>query len=117
MGDKMKQNNYNYNDSIAICETALDMLPICDYLEIGASINEIMDNIEADIEARAAEPQMMNLYLYMLDYPEIFYDDPPELFNYMTESEFLMYCQKRFPQIKWGHEIIENYWVKANQWN
>jgi len=38
---------------------------------------------------------------------------PPELFNYMTDDEFLEYCQEKYPDIHWGDEFIERHWVTS----
>lgn len=46
----------------------------------------------------------------MKDHPDIF-GKPPELFNFMLDYEFLKYCSKKYPEIHWGHENIERYWV------
>ena len=34
-----------------------------------------------------------------------------DIFNWITEDEFIDYCRQRFPDIKWGHETIEKYWI------
>jgi len=33
------------------------------------------------------------------------------IFNWMGSDEFLQYCQKRYPQIKWRTEIIERTYI------
>lgn len=105
------KKKFSYAESIEICEKVLDMIPIQTYLGLGLEPNDIMWDIECDLHAGIKDGRTLPIYIYMLDYPEIFGDDPPELFNYMTDVEFMTYCQKRFPEIKWGHETIERYWV------
>ena len=106
-------NKYGYHKSIEICEQALDMLDVKYFLQSGKSVNSIMDELEAYIYNFVAENEDANkVFSFMLEYPEIFCDDPPELFNYMTDDEFLNYCKKRFPEIKWMYECIERYWVQ-----
>ena len=46
----------------------------------------------------------------MKKYPQIF-GNPPEIFNYIGQDEFIEYCIKRYPEVRWGHEVIERFWV------
>jgi hypothetical protein len=33
----------------------------------------------------------------------------------MSQDEFMEYCKKRYPEVKWGYEFIERYWVANNE--
>ena len=57
-----------------------------------------------------------NVEEYMKQYPSVF-DNPPDIFNYMSQDEFMEYCKKRYPEIKWGYEFIERYWVASDGHN
>ena len=52
----------------------------------------------------------------MKQYPEVFSENA-ELFNYMTDYEFIEYCKKRYPEVIWASEFIERYWVANNGTN
>ena len=105
------RKEYSYTESIKICEKALDMLNIKSFLIIEEELHNIMRAIEDYIDDGDGE-DIQKVEEFMEQYPEIFHN-PPELFNYMTEDEFLGYCQKRFPEIYWGHEVVENYWISG----
>ena len=107
-------NIMNYTETIQIIEKALDKLTIKDFLEqsLGDELTEIMKNLEESLEYEFSQGNGKEVYEYMKQYPEIF-GNPPELFNYMDEYEFLEYCQKKFPEIYWGHEIVEKYWISG----
>ena len=101
--------NYNYEQSIQICEEALDLMNVKNFLEDNEEVKIIMNNIE---ESYNAYPHCSkNVTNFMLQYPEIFGKDDPQLFNYMNQDEFINYCEKRYPNIHWGYETIERYWV------
>ena len=105
------KEKYSYTESIEICEKALDILNIKQFLLIGEEVYDIMHAIEDYIEDGDGE-DVWKVEYFMKEYPEVFYN-PPELFNYMTEDEFLEYCKKRYPEIHWGYECIERYWVSG----
>lgn len=105
------KEKYNYTESIEICEKALDILDIKQFLLIGEEVYDIMHAIEDYVDDGDGE-DIWKVELFMKKYPEIF-ANPPALFNYMTEDEFLEYCKKRYPEIHWGYECIERYWVSG----
>jgi hypothetical protein len=99
---------YSYIQSIAITERALDLINVRKFLHKGLEPYTIMRDIEDDmIEYPNEYQEVIN---YMQTCPEVF-SNPPEIFSYMTDDEFMRYCESRFPDIQWGHEIIEKYWV------
>ena len=102
----MKNNKFSYVGSLKICEQALDMIDIEKYLINSSEPLNIMKNIENDIQKEHPE----NLFNFMEQYKEIF-DKSLKLFNYMTDLEFVNYCKKRYPNIKWGHQFVERFWV------
>ena len=102
--------NYNYNECIEICEKALDLIDVKQFLIDGKEPSDII----YDIEEHYVDPISDDTYMleyYMKEYPEIFGEEDPMPFNYMTSDEFIEYCEKRYPDIHWGHEFIEKYWV------
>jgi len=44
----------------------------------------------------------------MEKYEDFFQGD---IFNWMTEDEFVNYCKTKFPDIKWQSEIVETYTI------
>ena len=104
------KDKYTYVESIEICEKALDLLNVRKFLIKDKSPHEIM----WDIEEYYNDPMSIGtdeIEYFMKEYPEVFGKDNPEIFNYMTDDEFLNYCEKRFPDIRWGYEYVERYWV------
>lgn len=102
-------NKFNYTESIEICEKALNLIDIKNFLLHGKDLNEIIQDIENYYEDPLSDCPWEVEY-FIKEYPEIF-GNPPELFNYMTDDEFLEYCKKRYPEVRWGYEYIERYWV------
>lgn len=105
------KEKYSYTESIEICEKALDILDIKQFLTSGAEVRNIMHAIEDYVEDGDGE-DVWKVEYFMKEYPEVFYN-PPELFNYMTEDEFLEYCKKRYPEVHWNYEFIERYQVTS----
>ena len=104
------KDKYNYVESIEICEKALDLIDVRKFLIKDKSPHEIM----CDIEEYYNSPMSIDTYeieYFMKEYPEIFGEENPLIFNYMNDDEFLNYCEKRFPDIRWGFEYVERYWV------
>ena len=105
-------NEVDYYEAIKICEQALDLINIKDFLIKDKELHEIITNID-DYVALHQNDICKELYNFMEQYKNIFgYKDwPLEIFNYMTSDEFMDYCQKRFPDIKWRNEVIEHNYV------
>lgn len=101
---------YSYEDSIKISQQALDLIDIKKFLISGKEICEVIYNIE-DYFENSDEEEIQKLKYFMKDYPDIF-GKTLELFNYIDDDEFISYCRKRYPDIYWGEEIIERYWVR-----
>lgn len=93
----------DYKKSIEICEKALDKINIKDFLIQGEDIR----SITKAIEAYPVNDEVIN---FMSNYPDIF-GDPPNILNFMLDYEFLNYCKRRYPEINWGYELAERYWV------
>ena len=102
--------NYSYEQSIEICEKALDLIDIRKFLVSNIEVEEIMWDISYEY-ADFLNKDYDALEDYMRQYPEVFGEEYQEPFNFMTEDEFIKYCKKRYPDIKCGHKIIEKYWV------
>ena len=100
---------YNYKESIEITEKALDLLNVKRFLKKDKTSSEIMQDIE-DYYCNQSNIDTYMVEYYMKEYPEIF-GNPIDIFNYMTEDEFLSYCQKKYPKVVWGNEIIERNWI------
>ena len=65
-----------------------------------------MNDIEDDIEIIRDVYEIKN---FMDEHEDIF---EGMIFNWMTADEFLKYCEKRYPQVKWHTEII--YGISGN---
>lgn len=111
----LKMKEFNYRESIKICEQALDYLDVKKFLRHGCEPNDIMTNLEEYVNAHH-EDDAIRAYYFMKQYPEVFSENA-ELFNYMTDYEFIDYCKKRYPEVIWASEFIERYWVANNGTN
>lgn len=101
----------NYNETIDKIYKALDLIPdLEDYLKRGHTLTEIMDSIYEDLEDIRYRNKEFNAYVKL--YPNIFING--DIFTGLMEWDFLAYCEKRFPTIKWQHETVETYWVTAS---
>lgn len=105
----MDKQYYTYLTCLEITEKALDMLDIKKFLQKNIELYDIFWNIKDYIEDGDGQ-DVWNVEEYMKQYPSVF-DNPPDIFNYMSQDEFMEYCKKRYPEIKWGYEFIERYWV------
>lgn len=106
------KKEYNYTESIEICEKALDLLNVKQFLKKDAEPHDILWAIEDYINDGNRE-EVWVIEEFIKKYPQIF-GNPPEIFNYIGEDEFIEYCIKRYPEVRWGHEVIERFWV-ANE--
>lgn len=97
---------HSYKDSINITQQALDLIDIKKFLISGKDISDIKYDIRFYIHI--SEDKVKN---FMSQYSDIFGIDL-DIFNYIGDDEFISYCKKRYPDIYWGEEIIERYWVK-----
>lgn len=101
-----------YKQGINITHQALNLLDIKKFLIRNKEPQDIRWAIEDYIDDGDGE-DVWAVEEFMKQYPKIF-GNPPEIFNYIGDDEFIEYCCKRYPEIKWGHEIIERFWV-ANE--
>ena len=99
----------DYRESIKVCSKALDMINVKEFLILGQEPYDIMNDIE-DYVDKVENETTCQVITYMKQYPEIF-GKIPELFNYMTDDEFITYCKERYPEVEWAYEIRERYWV------
>ena len=106
---------FNYRESIKICEQALDYLDVKKFLHHGCEPQDITTKLEEYVNAHH-EDDAIRAYYFMKQYPEVFSENA-ELFNYMTDYEFIDYCKKRYPEVIWASEFIERYWVANNGTN
>ena len=97
----------SYDELLKIEYGALDLLPIKDFLKKDVEVQKIRHAIEDAIEI---EPHELNpkFWTYMEKYEDFFQGD---IFNWMTEDEFVNYCKTKFPDIKWQSEIVETYTI------
>ena len=103
----------NYFKNIEITEEALNMLDIKNFLQQGVDLYDIIWDIRDYIDDGDGE-DVWAVENYMKQYPRVF-GSPPDIFNYMANDEFLDYCKHRYPEIRWGYECIERYWVANNE--
>lgn len=114
-GDKIMKINLHgyktmdYKELLQIEYDALDLLPIKDFLKKDMEISEIRYAIEEMLNSEI-KAERLEFWNYMDDHEDFFKGD---IFNWMDEDEFLQYCENRFPDIHWGHEIVERYWVAS----
>jgi 2-methylisocitrate lyase-like PEP mutase family enzyme len=112
---------YDWNGAERITKEALDKIDIQAYLVPGVEIIDVIDAIEKQIKFIAATENTTNWEDYMQDYQnaynfmkqhtDIFTDSATEIFNCMTDDEFLIYLRNRYPYIRWGCEYIERIYV------
>ena len=97
---------YSYTQGLDLSYQALDLFPVKDFLEQDRTLTEVINIINQELMVNA------NTYQKLWNFLEAYEDHfQGNIFNYMTDYEFLVYCQKHFPDIKWGHEIVDKYWV------
>lgn len=103
----MNYHTMGYDEILKIEYGALDLYPIKKFLKKDTEIQAIIHSIEDAIEI---EPHELNpkFWAYMKKYEDYFQGD---IFNWMDEYEFVKYCETRFPDIKWQHEIVETYTI------
>lgn len=103
----MNYHTMGYDEILRIEYGALDLYPIKKFLKKDTEIQTIMHAIEDAIEI---EPHELNpkFWTYMKEYEDFFQND---IFNWIAEDEFVKYCENRFPNIKWQHEIVETYTI------
>ena len=106
----MKKDKLGYKESIEITEKALDILDIKKFLIKDKEPHGIMWDIDDYIINTNGEDARKVEY-FMKEYPEVFGNPWFSIFNYMNDDEFIEYCKKRYPEIRWGYECIERYWV------
>ena len=104
-----------YEQCINITKQALDLLDIKKFLIKDKETRDIRWAIEDYIDDGDGE-DVWAVEEFMKQYPQIF-GIPPEIFNYMGDDEFMEYCQKRYPEVRWGYEFIERYWIANDGYN
>lgn len=102
--------NRKYKEYIEITEKALDMIDIKAFLQQNRELRDIIWDIEDYVETN----EISNLQEYMKQYPDVFGETDPYIFNYMDTYEFGEYCEKRYPNLTIQEEIIERYWIRWN---
>lgn len=100
--------NRQYEKEISLSKQALDIYgKVRNFLDRGAEVDDIMDIIEEDIDTHPKE-ENKELWDFMNNHKAVFQND---IFNCMTEYEFIDYCRERYPDINWGQEVVERYWI------
>lgn len=112
---------YDWNGAERITKEALDKIDIKKYLTHGVEIMDVMEAIQRQVECIAASDgtpaqnnymqEYQDAYNFMKQHTDVFDDPAIEIFNCMTDNEFFIYLQNRYPYIKWGHEYIERIYV------
>ena len=93
---------------ISLSKQALDIYgKVRNFLDRGAEVDDIMNIIEEDIDTQPKE-ENKELWDFMNNHKAVFQND---IFNCMTEYEFIDYCRERYPDINWGQEVVERYWI------
>lgn len=101
------QKEYGYYKELDITKQALDLLNIKQFLTQGQTLTNIYDNIEYYLDDNdTRDAHIVNKFIK--EHSDVFQGI---IFNCMDEYEFMEYCQKRYPEINWGHHIEEYYWV------
>lgn len=98
-----------YEQCINITNQALDLLNVKQFLKKDTEIRDVRWAIEDYIDDGDGE-DVWAVEKFMEQYPQVF-GNPPDIFNYMGDDELIEYCIKRYPEIRWGHEVIERFWV------
>ena len=98
---------YTYKEIIELSYQALDLIPdLKKFLVKNQTIEYTMDEIEDAIYLRAYAGQPVEKF--MEEHKEFFRGI---IFNWLDVNEFLTYIKKRYPEVKWGSEIIERIWI------
>lgn len=103
----------DYKKAISITEEALNLIDLRSFLIRGRDLGDIYNLISGYI-ADPYNNEANSVKEFMVYYPEVFESSAfngYDIFNYMAEDEFLKYCKKRYPEIHWGSEVVERYWV------
>lgn len=99
--------NYTYEKSMELTKQALDKLDIKQFLRQGREVFDIVSDIEHYLIIESRED--LEEFWDYLDLHEDFFKG--EVFNFMTDYEFMEYCEQRYPDIHWQEEIIEKHYV------
>lgn len=96
-----------YKEKLQLSYEALDLIPdLKKFFIPNQTIEYTMDEIEDAIYLHAYAGQPVEKFLK--EHYDVF---KGMIFNWLDTYEFLDYAQKRFPEILWGHEVIEQYWI------
>ena len=96
-----------YNEMIELTEHALDLLNIESFLEEDLELQTIIDNIKYAIDIKS-ENISQEFWDFLNSHEDFFRGD---IFNWMTDDEFLNYCKYKYPKIRWHTEVIERHWI------
>lgn len=85
----------------------LDMIDIKSYCAPELEGWQIMRKIEGDYYNASpnADPRVLQ---YMEEHQDFF---QWYVFNWIDECDFIEYCEKRYPEIKWHTEVIEKTYI------
>ena len=99
--------NYTYKEIIELSYQALDLIPdLKKFLIRNQTVEYTMDEIEDAIYLGAYSGQPVEKF--MEEHKAFF---KGTIFNWLSVDEFLTYIKKRYPEVKWGSEIIEHIWI------
>lgn len=96
-----------YKETLELSYKALDLIPdLKKFFIPDQTVEYIMDEIEDAIYLHAYAGQPVEQFL------EKHYDVfKGMIFNWIDTWEFLEYIRNRYPEVQWGHEVIERYWI------
>lgn len=96
-----------YKEALKLSYDALDLIPdLKKFFVPNQTIEHIMDEIDDAIYLHAYSGQPVEKFLE--EHYDIF---KGMIFNCLDTYEFLEYIHNRYPDIKWGSEVIERVWI------
>ena len=105
------KNQFTYKETMDTTAEALDLLDIKSFLQKDLELYSIMMDIQDYIDYSYKEDAIAVQNFMKQKYPMFGEYLETEIFNWMTGDEFIDYCKKRYPEVKWGYQNIEKYWV------
>ena len=101
-----QDKKYSYKECLELSYKALDLIPnLKEIFYQSASLDNIMLDIYDAVYYHAAGQAVEDFLNEHFDFFK------GSIFNWMTDDEFIQYCNSRFPEISWGHRVKEEYWV------
>ena len=99
--------DYTYKEIIEKTYKALDFIDLTKYLKKDLKLNIIMSQIENDC---CLYKLPIECHKYINNNLDFFENN--DIFNWITDYEFLKYCEEKYPNYKWEETTITYYWIK-----